>query len=60
MLFCAGMFSPAVAAEGNYDAGDVLSFPEELMNSILLLLQSFPGTCSRAGSSMLCKGFASW
>lgn len=60
MLFCVGVFSLAAPAEGNYDAGDVLSFPEELMNSILLLLQSFPGTCSRAGSSTLCKGFASW
>lgn len=41
MLFCVGVLSPAAPAEGNYDAGDVISFPEELMNSILLLLQ-FP------------------
>lgn len=43
-LLCWGV-PPAALVEGNYNAGDALSFPEELMNSILLLLLSwaFPG-----------------
>lgn len=54
MLFCSGVSPSAAPVEGNYDGGDARSFPEELTNSVLLLLQSwaFSLTCSRAGSSM--------
>lgn len=41
--------------EGNHDAGNALSIPEELTNSVPLLLLSwaFPGTHVVAGLVML-------
>lgn len=45
----------AAPVEGNHDAGNALSIPEELTNSVPLLLLSwaFPGTHGVAGLVML-------